>query len=406
MTTSPKLLPVHKRFDLSFDHGKGLYLYSKDGKKYLDFGAGVAANALGHCHEKMVTAITNQANKLWHVCNFFDIEELNNYAEKLTAKTFADYAFLCNSGAESVECAIKMIRKYFYSQNQPHKNRIITFKGAFHGRTIATISAAAKAKYLEGFAPILEGFDNVAFNDIEAVKGAITKNTAGILIEPIQGDEGIVVADKKFIQDLRKLADKNDLLLAFDEVQCGMGRTGYLYAYQHFGITPDILTSAKALGSGFPLGACLATKKAASGMTYGSHGTTYGGNPLAMAVADTVLEVISADSFLDNVRKNGQILNQELKELQNRYPNLIEEIRGLGLMIGIKINSNFQNRVITQNLLNNGLITIPANNNVIRLLPPLIIESSHIHEAMTIFDKTFFSVTPISLKNSLFYPKN
>jgi acetylornithine/N-succinyldiaminopimelate aminotransferase len=392
MTTSPKLLPVHKRFDVSFDYGRGLYLYSRDGKKYLDFGAGVAANALGHCHEKMVATITKQANKLWHVCNFFNIEELNNYAEKLTAKTFADYAFFCNSGAESVECAIKMIRKYFYSQNQPHKNRIITFKGAFHGRTIATISAAAKQKYLEGFAPIVEGFDNVTFNDIDAVKKAITKNTAGILIEPIQGDEGIVVADKKFIAELRKLADDNDLLLAFDEVQCGMGRTGYLYSYQYFGITPDILTSAKALGSGFPLGGCLATKKAASGMTYGSHGTTYGGNPLAMAVADTVLEIISANGFLDKVKENGQILIEELKKLQNQYPNIIEEIRGLGLMIGIKINPKFENRAIAQSLLDNSLITIPANNNVIRLLPPLIVEPSHIKEAIVIFDRTLSNI--------------
>ncbi len=388
MTTSPKLLPIHKRFDLSFDYGQGVYLYSKAGKKYLDFGAGVAANALGHCHEKMVATITNQAKKLWHVCNFFDIEELNNYAEKLTAKTFADYAFFCNSGAESVECAIKMIRKYFYSKNQPDKNRIITFSGAFHGRTIATISAAAKKKYLEGFAPILEGFDNVAFNDIEAVKKAISKNTAGILIEPIQGDEGIMIADKKFIEDLRKLADDNDLLLAFDEVQCGMGRTGYLYAYQYYGVTPDILTSAKAIGGGFPVGACLANKKAASAMSYGSHGTTYGGNPLAMAVANTVLEIIADNDFLNQVKENGQILKQNLEELKTRYPNIIEEIRGLGLMIGVKINPRFENRAITQKLLDNGLITIPANNNIIRLLPPLIIELFHITEAVAILDKT------------------
>lgn len=389
MTISPKLLPIHKRFDVSFEYGKGVYLYSKDGKKYLDFGSGVGVNALGHCHEKLVAAITNQAGKLWHVSNFFTIEELNNCAEKLSAKTFADHVFFCNSGTESIECAIKMIRKHFYNKNQSYKNRIITFSGAFHGRTIAAISASAKQKYLEGFSPILEGFDNVAFNDIAAVKNAITKNTAGILIEPIQGDEGVVVADKEFLQNLRKLADENDLLLAFDEVQCGVGRTGHFYSYQYFDVIPDILTSAKALGGGFPVGACLANKKAASGMAYGSHGTTYGGNPLAMSVVNVILEVISDNNFLDQVKETGKTLIQNLKQLQNQYPNIIEEIRGLGLMIGIKIRSNYQNRDICRTLLDHGLITIPANNNVIRLLPPLIIESSCVKEAMLIFDRVF-----------------
>lgn len=380
MTTSPKLLPVHKRFDISFSHGEGVYLFSQ-GKKYLDFGAGIAVNALGHCHPKMVEAITNQAKKLWHVSNIYNVEELNNYAEKLVNATFADYVFFCNSGAESIECAIKMIRRHFYLKGQPQKNRIITFTGAFHGRTIATISAAAKPKYLEGFEPALPGFDNVEFGDIKAVKNAINQNTAGILIEPIQGEEGIKVADKKFIQELRKLADENDLLLAFDEVQCGMGRVGTLFAYEYFGVKPDIISSAKAIAGGFPLGACLATKEAASGMTLGVHGTTYGGNPLAMAVANAVLEVMLAKDFLKNVQEVAAELKQALENLRQDFPDLIEEIRGVGMMLGIKINQKVENAEVAKKLIECGLLVIPAGDNVIRILPPLVITSKHVTEA-------------------------
>ncbi len=380
MTTSSKLLPVHKRFDISFSHGEGVYLFS-EGKKYLDFGAGIAVNALGHCHPKMVEAITSQAKKLWHVSNIYNVGELNNYAEKLVNATFADYVFFCNSGAESIECAIKMIRRHFYVKGQAHKNRIITFTGAFHGRTIATISAAAKPKYLEGFEPALPGFDNVAFGDIEAVKKAITENTAGILIEPIQGEEGIKVADKKFIQELRKLADENDLLLAFDEVQCGMGRVGKLFAYEHFEVKPDIISSAKAIAGGFPLGACLATANAASGMTLGVHGTTYGGNPLAMSVANSVLEVMLEKDFFPQVQKVASELKNALQELQKDFPDLIDEIRGVGLMLGVKINQKIENTEIVKSLIKNGLLTIPAGENVIRILPPLIITSENVLEA-------------------------
>jgi acetylornithine/N-succinyldiaminopimelate aminotransferase len=381
MTTSQKLLPVHKRFDITFSHGKGVYLFS-EGKKYLDFGAGIAVNALGHCHPKMVEAITNQAQKLWHVSNIYNVNELNNYAEKLVAKTFANYVFFCNSGAESIECVIKMIRRHFFVKNQPQKNRIITFTGAFHGRTIATISAAGKEKYLEGFRPALEGFDNVEFGNIEAVKNAITKNTAGILIEPIQGEEGIRVSDKKFLQELRKLADENDLLLAFDEVQCGMGRTGELFAYDYYQAKPDIVATAKAIAGGFPLGACLATSDAASGMTLGVHGTTYGGNPLAMAVANAVLEEMLAPNFLKNVQEIGLELKSELQNLQKEFPDLIEEIRGVGLMLGIKFSPKIDNNEVVKKLIANQLLTIPASNNVIRLLPPLIINSAHVKEAI------------------------
>ena len=388
MTTSPKLLPVHKRFDISFSHGEGVYLFS-EGKKYLDFGAGIAVNALGHCHPKMVSALENQARKLWHVSNIYNGNELNNYAEKLVSKTFADYVFFCNSGAESVECAIKMIRKHFHSKNQSHKNRIITFTGAFHGRTIATISAAAKKKYLEGFEPALAGFDNVEFGDIESVKKAVSENTAAILIEPIQGEEGIRVAEKNFISELRKICDERKILLAFDEVQCGMGRVGHFFAYEYYQVKPDIVSTAKAIAGGFPLGACLATSDAASGMTFGVHGTTYGGNPLAMAVANSVLDVIGESGFLENVQKVGSELRGELDELQKLFPKIIEEVRGVGLMLGLKINQNFDNSEVTKKLIAEGLLVIPANNNVIRILPPLILETEHVKEAVSKMKSAF-----------------
>ncbi len=391
MTTSSKLLPVHKRFDISFSHGEGVYLFSES-KKYLDFGAGIAVNALGHCHPKMVSALTNQAQKLWHVSNIYNVNELNKYADKLVSKTFADYVFFCNSGAESIECAIKMIRRHFYVKNQPHKNRIITFTGAFHGRTIATISAAAKKKYLEGFEPALDGFENVEFGNIEAVKKAINENTAAILIEPIQGEEGIRVSDKNFIQELRKICDEKNILLAFDEVQCGVGRLGHLFAYEYYGIKPDIISTAKAIAGGFPLGACLATKDAACGMTIGVHGTTYGGNPLAMSVAEAVFDEITKKGFLENVQEIGQYLRKKLTDLKNQFPDLIEEIRGVGLMIGIKINSKIENGELVKKFIENELLTIPAGENVIRILPPLIIEKSHADEACSKIEKSLIEI--------------
>ncbi len=391
MTTSPSLLPVHKRFDVIFSHGEGSYLFDNNGKKYLDFGAGIAVNALGHCHPKMVEAITTQAKKLWHVSNIYNGNELNKYANRLVANTFADYVFFCNSGAESIECTIKMIRRYFYCKNQPNKNRIITFTGAFHGRTIATISAAAKEKYLEGFKPALDGFDNVEFGNIEAVKNAITENTAGILIEPIQGEEGIRVSDKKFLQELRKICDEKNLLLAFDEVQCGMGRTGHLFAHDFYGVKPDIVGTAKAIAGGFPLGACLATKEAASGMSIGVHGTTYGGNPMAMAIAGAVLDLMLEKNFLENVRKIGDELKSELQNLHKKFPDLIDEIRGVGLMLGIKINEKIPNVEMTQKLIDQGLLVIPASNNVIRLLPPLNITSTQVKEAIEKLNKALSS---------------
>ena len=372
MITSPKLLPVHKRFDLNFVKGQGVYLFDDKNNQYLDFSSGIAVNALGHCHPKMVEAITNQSKKLWHVSNIFTTNELNFYAEKLVSSTkIFDHVFFCNSGAEAIECAIKMIRRFFFVNNQK-KYRIITFKGAFHGRTIATISASAKKKYLEGFEPALQGFDNVEFGDIDAVKKAITPETAGILIEPIQGEEGIRVSDKKFIQQLRKICDENEMLLAFDEVQCGMGRTGHLFAYDFYETKPDIISTAKGIGGGFPLGACLATNNASQGMTYGVHGTTYGGNPLAMSVANAVLDVILADNFLDDVKVNGNFFKNELINLQNEFSDIITEVRGVGFMLGIKINESMEHAIIVKKFIDNKLLTVPASDNVIRILPPLI----------------------------------
>lgn len=390
-TISDKLLPVHKRFNISFIKGKGAYLFTdaKDStKKYLDFGAGIAVNVLGHCHPKLVKAISAQAKKLWHVSNIYTSDQLNNYAEKLVAASFADYAFFCNSGAESIECAIKMIRRNFFVSNQKEKFRIITFSGAFHGRTIATISAAAKPKYLEGFEPALAGFDNVPFGDLAAVKSAINQHTAGILIEPIQGEEGVRVGSKEFIRGLRKLADENNLLLAFDEVQCGMGRTGHLFAYEYYGVKPDIISLAKAIGGGFPLGACLATKEAAIGMTAGVHGTTYGGNPLAMAVADAVLDELISAGFLTNVQKLGAELRTALLELQQQFSDLILEVRGVGLMLGIKISDKVVNTEVAEKFLQNLLLTVPASENVIRIIPPLNITSAQIKEAKRKMEKS------------------
>lgn len=394
-STSEKLLPVHKRFDLVFDKGKGVYLYSKR-RKFLDFGAGIAVNALGHCHPKMVKALCKQAKKLWHVSNIYNTNELNSYAEKLVkASKFADYVFFCNSGAESIECSIKMIRRHFYQKGQSHRHRIITFKGAFHGRTIATISAASKPKYIEGFEPRLEGFDNVEFGDIESVKKAINENTAGILIEPIQGEEGIRVCSKDFLKQLRELCDEHQILLAFDEVQCGMGRTGKLFAHEFFGVKPDIVSTAKAIAGGFPLGACLATKNSAIGMTFGVHGTTYGGNPLAMSVANAVLEEMLKKDFLPNVCQNGSLLKKKLIEIQEKYSNIIEEVRGEGLMLGIKINSKIENTIIVKKFIENNLLTVPAGENVIRILPPLIINLKNIKEAIDKIEKSFVSLNSL-----------
>lgn len=372
------ILPIHNRLNIKFSHGKGVYLYDINNKEYLDFGSGIAVNIFGHCDPELVTILKNQAEKLWHVSNLYQIEELEIFAKNITKNTFADYVFLCNSGSEAIESGIKMIRKYFYSKNKPEKNRIITFKGAFHGRTMSAISAAQNPTYLEGFEPHLDGFDQAEFNNINSVAKLITKETAGILIEPIQGERGIKAADKKFMSDLRRLASQNELLLFLDEIQCGVARTGYLYAYDYYNIKPDLIASAKAIGAGFPVGACLATKEAASGMKLGSHGTTYGGNPLASKIANFVIDKVMEDDFLPNIRQKSESLINKLNLLQQEFPKIIDEIRGIGLMLGLKINQKYSNLEIVKKASDHGLLLIPAGENVVRILPPLIIKDDHI----------------------------
>lgn len=387
------VLPVYNRSKLAFERGEGVYLYTADGTRYLDFVAGIAVNALGNANPVLVKALTDQASKLWHVSNLYEITGLTKLATRLVENTFADTAFFCNSGAEAIECAIKMIRKYQDTVGNPDRFHIITFNGSFHGRTLAAASASDRDKCIAGFEPAVQGFVHVPYGDIEAVKQAITKETAAILVEPIQGEGGIRPAPEGFLKALREIADANGLLLAFDEIQCGMGRTGKLFAYEHYGVTPDILTSAKAIGGGFPLGACLATEKAAQGMTAGTHGSTYGGNPLGMAVGNAVLDVMLADGFLEQVTAVSAIFSNELGALQERYPSVIEEIRGLGLMLGIKLHATHKNLEIVEALRQEKLLTVAAADNVIRLLPALIVTEAQIQDGIAILNNVFSKLT-------------
>jgi acetylornithine/N-succinyldiaminopimelate aminotransferase len=373
------LLPTYARAELSFEKGEGPWLYGRDGQRYLDFGAGIAVNALGHAHPHLVEALTQQASKLWHTSNLFQIPEGERLAQRLVENTFADVAFFSNSGAEANEAAIKMARKYHASNGHPERFRIITFEGAFHGRTLATIAAGGQAKYLEGFGPKVEGFDQVPLNDLDALKAMIRPETAALLIEPIQGEGGIRLVDNAFLKELRALCEQHGLLLIFDEIQTGVGRTGKLFAYEWTGVTPDIMAVAKGIGGGFPMGACLATREAAKGMTLGTHGTTFGGNPLAMAVGNAVLDVVLAPGFLKEVERKGLLLKQRLAELKDRHPAIIAEVRGFGLMMGLRIivpNTDFVAAARAQKI-----ILIGAGDNVVRLLPPLIISDADISEA-------------------------
>ncbi|HUZ67425.1 MAG TPA: aspartate aminotransferase family protein, partial [Beijerinckiaceae bacterium] len=330
---SSPLLPTYARIDLAFERGDGAWLEGSDGKRYLDFGGGIAVASLGYSHPRLVSALIEQGQKVWHTSNLFRIPEGERLAQRLVDATFADLVFFTNSGAEAVECAIKMARKYHATNGAPERFRLITFEGAFHGRTLAAIAATGNAKYLEGFGPKVDGFDQVAFDDFEAVEAAVGAETAGILIEPIFGEGGVRVVAPQFLRRLRELCDRHGLLLVFDEVQSGVGRSGRLFAYERAGAVPDIMAIAKGIGGGFPLGACLATAEAASGMKYGSHGTTYGGNPLAMAVGNAVLDVVLEPGFLDHVAHMGLLLRQRLAGLQDSHPDLIEEIRGEGLLL-------------------------------------------------------------------------
>jgi len=379
------LLPTYARVDLAFERGEGAWLFTAEGERYLDFTAGVAVNVLGHAHPHLVKALTEQAHKVWHVSNLYRIPDGERLADRLCAASFADTVFFQNSGAEALECAIKMARKYHAASGKPERYRLVTFEGAFHGRTLATIAAAGNKKYLEGFGPPLDGFDQVAFGDLDAVKRAIGPETAGILIEPIQGEGGVRVATPTFLRGLRQLCDQHGLLLVFDEVQTGIARTGELFAYERSGVKPDIMALAKALGGGFPIGACLATSDASKGMTVGSHGSTFGGNPLAMVVANAVLDVVLAEGFIERVRKNALLLKQSLAELKDRHSSVIAEVRGEGLLIGLRMIPQASEMI--DELRAEKMIAVAAGDNVVRLLPPLIIGPKEINEAVGCIDR-------------------
>ena len=374
------LLPTYARVDLAFERGEGAWLIATNGDRYLDFATGVAVNALGHAHPHLVEALTAQAAKVWHVSNLYRIPESERLADRLCAASFAEVVFFANSGAEAMECAIKAARKYQSASGRPDRFRIITYEGAFHGRTLATLAAGGQKKYLDGFGPVVEGFDQVPFADLEATRRAIGPATAAIMIEPIMGEGGVRVVPPEFLRALRKLCDDNGLLLVFDEVQTGIGRTGELFAYQRCGVTPDIMGLAKALGGGFPLGACLATADAAKGMTVGTHGSTFGGNPLAMAAAGATLDVVLADGFLERVRRISLLLKQRLAEIKDRFPAVIAEVRGEGLLVGLR--AVVPSGDLVDALRAERMITVAAGDNVVRLLPPLIVSEAEVADAV------------------------
>ena len=372
------LMPVYPRSPVRPVRGEGAYLYGEGGEKYLDFASGIAVNLLGHGHPHVTKAVQEQAAKLVHVSNLYGSPQGEALAQRLVDLTFADTVFFTNSGAEAVECAIKTARRYHFAKGNPHKHELISFSNAFHGRTLGTISATNQAKMRDGFEPLLPGFTVVEFDNLEAATAAIGEHTAGFLVEPIQGEGGIRPASKEFMQGLRALCDEHDLLLVLDEVQCGVARTGTLFAHEQYGITPDIMASAKGIGGGFPLGACLATEKAAAGMVVGTHGSTYGGNPLGMAAGQAVLDVVANDAFLAQVRATGDRLRAALEQMIPNHDAMFEGVRGLGLMLGIKMKVD--SREFVTYLRTRGILTVAAGDNVVRVLPPLNIEEAHIRE--------------------------
>ena len=379
MSGSP-IFETFARAPLAFERGEGSWLVTETGERYLDFAAGIAVNSLGHAHPALVGALTEQANKLWHVSNLYEIAGQRRLAGRLVAATFADKVFFTNSGAEALEAAIKTARRFHYVGGRPERFRTITFEGAFHGRTLATIAAGGQAKYLEGFGPKAEGFDQVAFGDIDAAEAAITFETAAILVEPIQGEGGVREFPAASLRRLRQLCDDHGLLLIFDEVQCGVGRTGRLFAHEWAGVEPDLMAIAKGIGGGFPMGACLATDEAAAGMTAGVHGTTFGGNPLAMAVGNAVLDVVLADGFLVDVSRKSLLLKQGLAGVVDAFPEVFEEIRGVGLLLGLKCR--MPSAKVNAALREERLLAVPAGDNVLRLLPPLTVTDAEIGIAL------------------------
>ena len=379
--STPALMPVYPRCEVRPVRGENCHLIGEDGRRFLDFASGIAVNLLGHSHPGLIGAIQRQAESLMHVSNLYGSPQGEKLAQRLVDLTFADTVFFTNSGAEAVECAIKTARAFHSHVGDDHKYELITFKNAFHGRTMATISASNQDKMHKGFLPLLAGFKYVDFDDLVGAKAAVGPNTAGFLVEPIQGEGGIREASPEFIEGLRALADEHGLLLLFDEVQCGVARTGKLYAYEHYGVAPDIMATAKGIGGGFPMGACLATEHAARGMGLGTHGSTYGGNPLAMAAGGAVLDVVADPAFLAEVAAKGERLRSRLEQFIGNYPELFELVRGKGLMLGLKMKS--ESRPFVAHLRDNhGLLTVAAGDNTVRVIPPLVIDDSHIEEFM------------------------
>ena len=376
------LMNTYNRVDVAFERGEGAYLIAVDGRRYLDFASGIAVTALGHCHPHLVKALTEQANKVWHTSNLFRIPGQERLAERLVAASFADQVFFGNSGAEALECGLKLLRKYHDDFGDAGRYRVIAFDGSFHGRTLATLAAAGNEKYLKGYAPYVEGFDHVPFGNLNEVRAKIGPETAAILIEPVQGEGGMRAGTVEFMKALRQTCDEFGILLMCDEVQSGMGRTGKLFAHEWAGITPDIVATAKGIGGGFPLGACLATDKVAKAFGHGNHGTTFGGNPLAMAVGNAVLDIILAPGFLEQVQRVGAHFRRRLDDLVARFPQVFVEVRGKGLMLGLKCAGT--NTEVVDRLRAAGLLTVGAGDNVIRLLPPLIITETEADAAADI----------------------
>ncbi len=378
------ILPVYRRSDITISRGEGVYLFAPDGTRYLDFAAGIAVNSLGHCHPHVTKALKDQAGMLWHCSNMYQMPGLSRLADRLTAASFADKVFFGNSGGEAVECGLKMIRKYQDSVGKPERFRVITMEGGFHGRTLACISAGGNEVARKGYEPLVDGFDRAEFNNISDVERKITDETAAILVEPIQGEGGVRVASQAFLQGLRKLCDAHGLLLMIDEVQCGMGRTGALFTHQQLGVRPDIVSAAKGIGNGFPLAACLTTDKVAACMSPGVHGSTYGSNPLAMAVGNAVLDVMLADGFFDQVKIVGDQLKTGLQQLVQRFPKLLLEVRGTGLMLGLR--TAMPHMEMVEKLRAQKLLTAPAEDNVIRIVPPLIVEEVHVQQGLQVIE--------------------
>ena len=392
-STTSHLLPVFARVDLAFTRGEGCWLTATNGERYLDFTSGVAVNALGHAHPALVAALQEQATKLWHMSNLFKSPDGERLAARLCEQSFANFVFFCNSGAEAMECVIKVTRKHHAAKGHPERYRIITFEGAFHGRTLATLAATGSQKYLEGFGPPMDGFDQVAHGDLDAVKKAIRPETAGILIEPVQGEGGVRTAPVAFFKALRELCDQHGLILAFDEVQTGMGRTGDLFAYKRLGVTPDVMSLAKALGGGFPIGACLATAEAAAGMTPGSHGSTFGGNPLAIAAANAVLDVMLKPGYFEHVQKMSLLLKQKLASVVDRYPSVLADVRGEGLLVGVKAVVPSGDLVTA--LREQKLLTVGAGENVVRFLAPLIVSEAEIEQSVQALERACTALSSV-----------